>query len=418
MNSPVVVVGGGAAGVLAAIGAAEKEVPVVLLEKNTRLGLKLLITGKGRSNLTNTAPLDFFIQQFPGHGRFLYSALANLSNNDLISFFHRLGVELKVERGGRVFPVSDRSKDVVEALSRYLAKLPVDLRLGTNVTGVNLTGNTVTGVKTEQGLVTAHAVILATGGLSYPRTGSTGDGYRFAQALGHTVTPLRPSLIPLETKENWVADLSGLTLKNVKVTAWGKKKLGEEFGEMLFTHFGVSGPIILTLSRIVVRELEKGPVRLSINLKPALDRDTLERRVIRDFDKYASKHLKNALVDLLPQKLIQPVLNISNLDPHQPVHQVTRKERQCLVDTLQGLPLTVTQARPIAEAIVTSGGVSLKEVNPKTMESKIVSNLYFAGEILDLDGYTGGYNLQAAFSTGYLAGRSAAGRHHSSRRDQ
>ncbi|NLC76572.1 MAG: NAD(P)/FAD-dependent oxidoreductase [Clostridia bacterium] len=408
MTDPIVVVGGGAAGIFAAIGAAEKKAPVVLLEKNARLGLKLLITGKGRSNLTNTAPLDHFVQQFPGHGRFLYSAFANLSNNDLISFFHRLGVELKVERGGRVFPVSDRSKDVVSALTGYLTRLKVDVRTNTKVLGLLHKNGRVTGVMTEQGTVAGRAVIIATGGLSYPRTGSTGDGYAWARAVGHTVTDLRPSLVPLETEEKWVADVQGLTLKNVKVTVWGPKKRGEEFGEMLFTHFGVSGPIILTLSRLVVRELEQGPVRLTINLKPALNRETLERRLLRDFDKYSGKHLKNALKDLLPQKLIEPVLKLSRLEPHKPVHQVTKQERQLLLDTLQGLPLTVTAPRPIAEAIVTSGGVALKEINPKTMESKILSQLYFAGEILDVDGYTGGYNLQAAFSTGYLAGQSAA----------
>lgn len=407
-SKPIIVVGGGAAGIFAAIGAAEMGAPVVILEKNRQLGLKLLITGKGRCNLTNTASLDTFIQQFPENGRFLYSAFANLSNSDLINFFTTIGVQLKEERGGRVFPVSDRSKDVVKALTDYLCKLNVQVKLNTRVTGLKARHNTVEGVLTEHGFIAAREVILATGGLSYPRTGSTGDGYQFARQLGHTVTPLRPSLVPLETKEEWVKDVSGLTLKNVTVTAWGQQKIGEQFGEMLFTHFGVSGPIILTLSREIVKELEHGSVKIFINLKPALDQETLDRRLIRDFEKYAAKHLKNALVDLLPQKLIGVVLTNSHLDPHKPVHQITKAERQRLLKTLQALPLTVTKAGPIEEAIVTSGGIFLKEVNPKTMASKLISNLYFAGEILDIDAYTGGYNLQAAFSTGYLAGQSAA----------
>lgn len=407
-SKPIIVVGGGAAGIFAAIGAAELGAPVVIVEKNRQLGLKLLITGKGRCNLTNTASRDIFIQQFPEHGRFLYSAFTNLSNMDLINFFTGIGVQLKEERGGRVFPVSDRSKDVVKALTGYLTKLNVQIRLNTRVTGLSAKNHTIEGVVTEHGFIPGKGVILATGGLSYPRTGSTGDGYQFARQLGHTITPLRPSLVPLETKEEWVKELSGLTLKNVLVTAWGQEKLGEQFGEMLFTHFGVSGPIILILSRDIVKELEKGPVKILINLKPALDQETLDRRLIRDFEKYAAKHLKNALVDLLPQKLISVIIANSDLDPHKPVHQVTKAERQRLLKTLQALPLTIVKARPIEEAIVTSGGVLLKEVNPKTMASKLVSNLYFAGEILDIDAYTGGYNLQAAFSTGYLAGQSAA----------
>lgn len=407
--APILVVGGGAAGIFAAIGAAEKEAPVVLLEKNRRLGLKLLLTGNGRCNLTNTAPLEVFIQHFPDHGPFLYSALANLSNRDLMNFFTRLGVQLKEERGGRVFPVSNRSKDVLEALTGYLYRLRVQVRLNTRVTGLSTQGNKIHGVLTEQGFMPAGAVILATGGLSYPRTGSTGDGYRWAWELGHTITPLRPSLVPLETAEPWVKEMSGLALENVQVTAWNKqRKIGEQRGEILFTHFGLSGPVILTLSRSVVRELENGPVKILINLQPEMDREALDRRLVRDFAKHAAKQLKNALLDLVPQKLARVVIELSHLDPHQPVHQVTRMQRQRLAETLQGLPVTVSKARPIEEAMVTSGGVCLKEVNPKTMASKLIPNLYFAGEILDIDGLTGGFNLQAAFSTGYLAGQSAA----------
>lgn len=407
-KNPVVIIGGGAAGIFAAIGAAEKGVPVIILEKNKQLGLKLLITGKGRSNLTNTLPIDSLIQQFPGHGRFLYSAFANLSNLDLMNFFNKLGVELKEERGGRVFPLSDRSGDVVAGLGRHLEKLSVKVQPGTEAIGLIRQNDKILGVKCSDGFLPAESVVLATGGLSYPRTGSTGDGYKFAKEMGHTITTLRPSLVPLETKETWVRDLSGLTLKNVRVTFSGCKNFGEQFGEMLFTHFGVSGPIILTLSRSIVRELEHGSVRLEINLKPALNYETLDKRVLRDFGKFSGKHLKNALTELLPQALIQPVLKESALDPDKPVHQVTKLERELLVGTLQALPLSITKARPIEEAIVTSGGISLKEVNPRTMASKIVPNLFFAGEVLDIDGFTGGYNLQAAFSTGYLAGQSAA----------
>lgn len=402
------IVGGGAAGIFAAIGAARKGAKVQIFERNNQLGLKLLITGKGRCNLTNTAPIDDFVLQFPGHGRFLHSALSNLSNLDLIKFFNGLGLATKEERGGRVFPLSDRSKDVVVALKNHLHYLNIKINLNERIEELVQKGDRIVGIKSEQGFYPSDIVILTTGGLSYPRTGSTGDGYNFAKNLGHTIIPLVPSLVPLETKEAWVKEASGLSLKNVKVTAWGRKKIGEEFGEMLFTHFGVSGPIILTLSRSIVKELKHSPVRLELNLKPALDRKTLESRLLRDFNKFSGKYLKNVLTELLPQKLIDPVLGTAGLDPNKIIHQITRLERHQLLTTLQGLTLSVAKARPINEAIVTSGGVSLREINPRTMSSKIVSNLYFAGEILDLDGYTGGYNLQAAFSTGYLAGQSAA----------
>ncbi|HHW06579.1 MAG TPA: NAD(P)/FAD-dependent oxidoreductase [Clostridia bacterium] len=408
-SAPILVLGGGAAGIFAAIGAAEMGAPVVILEKKHSLGLKLLMTGNGRCNLTNTAPLDLFIQQFAEHGPFLYSALNNLSNMDLMNFFAELGVELKEERGGRVFPVSDRSKDVLHALTGYLHHLKVQVKLNTRVAGISTGQNRINGVFTEQGFMPAGAVILATGGLSYPRTGSTGDGYQWARELGHTVTPLRPSLVPLETVEDWVKELRGLSLQHVQVTAWSNhRKVGEQRGEMLFTHFGVSGPAILNLSRNVVRALANGPVKVLINLRPGIDRETQHKQLSAGFQRHAAKHLKNALVDLLPQRLIKTVTAYSNLPAEKPVHQLTRMERQRLCETLQGLPLTISQARPIEEAMVTSGGINLKEVNPKTMASKLIANLYFAGEILDIDGFTGGFNLQAAFSTGYLAGQSAA----------
>ncbi|NLC38407.1 MAG: NAD(P)/FAD-dependent oxidoreductase [Clostridia bacterium] len=408
-EDPIVVVGGGAAGIFAAIGAAEKGAPVLLLEKKARLGMKLRITGKGRCNLTNMAPLERFLENIPGNGRFLYGALSAFSNHDLISYLNKLGIQTKVERGGRVFPVSDVAGEVVKLLENHLRKLQVTILFRHPVTGLLHTSTRLTGVQVGYKSFPAKAVILATGGLSYPTTGSTGDGYLLAQKLGHQVTPLRPSLVPLELAESWVGKLKGLSLKNVKLTVYSREeKIDEAFGEMLFTDFGISGPIVLTLSREISRALEQDAVKLKLNLKPALDQHTLDQRLLRDFQKYSNKYLKNALKDLLPQALILPVIHFSNLRPDRPVHQITKKERRQLVSILQGLPMTVVKTRPIEEAIITSGGICIKEVNPKTMGSKIMENLFFAGEILDVDGYTGGFNLQAAFSTGYLAGKTAA----------
>lgn len=408
-EDPVVIVGGGAAGIFAAIGAAEKGAPVLLLEKKPRLGMKLRITGKGRCNLTNIASLEQFIENIPGNGRFLYGALSNFSNQDLISYLAKLGIQTKVERGGRVFPVSDQAGEMVRVLEDHLRQLPVTILFRQAVTDLVCSNNQLTGVQVGEKYFPARGVILATGGLSYPATGSTGDGYRLAQKLGHHLTPLRPSLVPLETAEAWVRNLEGLSLKNVRLAAYAaQKKIGEAFGEMLFTDSGISGPIVLTLSRDVTRALEGGLVKLELNLKPALDRKTLDGRLLRDFKKHSNKHLKNALVEILPQALISPVVDLSSLPPDQPVHQISKKERQGLATILQSLPLTVVGTRPIDEAIITSGGICVKEVNPKTMGSRLLANLFFAGEILDIDGYTGGFNLQAAFSTGYLAGKAAA----------
>ncbi|KKM08827.1 FAD-dependent oxidoreductase [Clostridiales bacterium PH28_bin88] len=410
MPARVVVVGGGAAGMLAAIAAAETGAPVVLLEKNSRLGTKVLISGKGRCNLTNAADITGLVDNIPGNGQFLYSALHTFSNKDMVALLNRLGLPTKVERGGRVFPVSDRSKDVVQALEGYLRRLGVEVRVNLPVAGLLVEGNRVTGVKAGGGTVPGKAVVVATGGMSYPRTGSTGDGYRWAAELGHRITPLKPALVPLETNEEWVKDLQGLTLKNVEVSTWGKDSLGSEFGEMLFTHFGVSGPIILTLSRNVSRYLERHgpPVRAEINLKPALRREQLDARLQRDFAQFSRRQLKNSLGELLPQRLIRVFTHLSGLPEDKFVHQITREERLHLAYLLQHLPLTVTGTRPLAEAIVTAGGVSVKEIEPQTMGSRLVRGLYFAGEVLDVDGYTGGFNLQAAFSTGFVAGKSAA----------
>ncbi len=407
-SKTIAIVGGGAAGIFAAIGAAGKGANIQLFERNKQLGLKLLITGKGRCNITNTASVDDFIKSFSKQGRFLYGALANLSNLDLINFLHQLGLTTKEERGGRIFPLSDRSRDLVEILRKHLLFLGVNIFYNNKIEELFLKNGQIAGIKSSSGFYPVDKVILTTGGLSYPRTGSTGDGYRFAAELGHTITNLSGALVPLETKESWVKEVSGLSLKNVKITAWGRNKLGEQFGEMLFTHFGVSGPIVLTLSEIIVKELESSPVRLELNLKPALDQKILEKRVLRDFKESSNKHLKNSMTGLLPQKLITPFLFSAGVDPNKMVNQLTRLERQQIIKTFQSLNLSITKARPISEAIVTSGGILLTEVDSRTMASKIIPNLYFAGEILDLNGRTGGYNLQAAFSTGYLAGQSAA----------
>lgn len=396
-----------AAGRAASLGA-----EVILLEKKDRPGRKLHISGKGRCNITNTAPAREMIANFPDQGRFLYGAFSAFSNRDLVEFMKMLGVETKVERGGRVFPVSDRAEEVVEALVAWVRRCGVALVTGSPVEAVLAAGGAVQGVRLKSGrTLEGRAAVLATGGASYPGTGSTGDGYQIARALGHTVIPIGPSLVPLEIAEDWVRDVQGLALKNVEaaLTTDRGEVLGREFGEMLFTHFGVSGPIILTLSREAGRRLcsGSGPLRLRIDLKPALDRETLDDRLQRDFLKYQRKLFKNALDDLLPKSLILVIVRLSEISPEKPVHQITRGERLRLVELLKGLPLTVLRTRSLAEAIVTAGGVCTKEINPKTMESKLVRGLFLAGEVIDVDAYTGGFNLQAAFSTGYVAGSSA-----------
>lgn len=409
----VVVVGGGAAGLMAAVEAARAGASVVLLEKMPSLGRKLSITGKGRCNLTNNADRDRIIANMPGNGQFLYSALTAFGAKDTMVFFAELGVPTKTERGGRVFPASDRAADVVAAFRRELARLGVDVRLRAAVASILVEDGAASGVKLADGrTVPADAVILATGGASYPGTGSTGDGYRMAAEVGHTIVPLRPSLVPLETVEEWPREVQGLTLKNVTVRALAAdgRALGEEFGELLFTHFGVSGPVVLTLSRAVTTYIERGgrEPRLGIDLKPALAAEALDRRLQRDFAAHARKHFANALDDLLPRRLIPIIIRLAGIPPARPVHQITRSERTTLVAVLKNLTLTVKGPRPLAEAIVTAGGVSTKEIDPRTLASKLVRGLYFAGEVIDVDGFTGGYNLQAAFATGRAAARAAA----------
>lgn len=406
----VIVIGAGAAGMMAAAQAASQGAETILLEKMPRVGKKMLITGKGRCNLTNSADTAELIRNMTGNGSFLYSAIHAFTNEDVMAFFRDLGVPTKVERGGRVFPESDKAADAVGAMVRALHRLNVKIVVNSAVRHILADGGAVSGVMADSGEILADAVILATGGASYPGTGSTGDGYKMAERLGHTIVPIRPSLVPLEVEEDWVSEAQGLSLRNVKAAVFSDgKKVGEAFGEMLFTHFGVSGPIVLSLSRVAAKELRLGKaVELTIDLKPALTNEVLDKRVQRDFEALSRKKVKNALERLLPAKLIGAVADLAYLDAEKPIHEVTRAERLRLIDTVKRLALTVTKTRPIAEAIVTAGGVHTKEIWPKTMASKLVRGLYFAGEVIDVDGFTGGFNLQAAFSTGFVAGQYAA----------
>lgn len=398
---------------MAAGTAVEEGARVVLLEKNNRLGRKLLLTGKGRCNLTNSRPLAEFIENYPGNGAFLFSALNAFDNQDLMQFFAQRGVPLKEERGGRVFPASDRSSDILKALEGHLRAGGVELRLNEPAIRllVDRDNRRVRGAATSRERFVADAVIISTGGLSYPKTGSTGDGYRWARELGHTLITPRSALVPLETAEEWVADLAGLTLKNVRVKALADGALlGEDFGELLFTHFGVSGPTVLTLSGFITEYWERRPaeVTLNIDLKPALEPEQLDRRFQCNLAKAGKKQFKNSLGELLPRALIPVFVKISGIPGTKPANQITREERQGMAYLLKHFQLRAVRPRPVEEAIVTAGGVAVREIDPRTMASRLWSGLYFAGEIIDVYGYTGGYNLQAAFSTGYLAGRSAA----------
>jgi predicted Rossmann fold flavoprotein len=406
LSRKIAIIGGGPAGLMAAGKAAERGLDTVLFEKNTCLCKKLLITGKGRCNITNNIDIEGLINNIPGNGYFLYSSFYTFSNNDIVNFFENNGLKTKVERGGRVFPVSDKAQDVADVLIRYAKNNKVKIMLDSPLKGIKICNNCIKSIFMRDGKeYECDSVVLSTGGASYPRTGSTGDGYTIAKSLGHTVVPPNPSLVPLEIVETWVKELQGLTLKNISIAIINKngKKVYSDFGELLFTHFGVSGPVILSGSRHIIGT-ENNSNKLIIDLKPALSEQMLYSRLCKDFDKYSRKIFRNSLCELLPKKLIPIIIMLSHINPEKPVNQITKEERKNLVDLMKGLELTIKGARPINEAIVTSGGISTDEINPSTMESKLVKGLFFAGEIIDVDGYTGGYNLTIAFSTGYNAG--------------
>lgn len=408
----IVIIGGGAAGMAAAIAAAECGKKAVIYEKNEKLGKKMYITGKGRCNVTNDCDMEQLFASVVTNSRFLYSAFYGFTNIDMMELLESAGCRLKTERGGRVFPVTDKSSDVISALAGKLRELNVEVHLNEGVKEIWTVGGGVKGIILERGdrKVEAAAVIVATGGLSYPTTGSTGDGYRFAGETGHSIKETTPALVPFVTEEREVAELQGLALKNVEISVRdGKRELYHDFGEMLFTHFGVSGPVLLSASSYVTGSLKKGPVTLVIDLKPALTTEQLDARILRDFDEAKNKQFKNALNHLYPARLIPVMIERSGISPEKKVNEITREERKRLVEATKGFTLTITGLRGYNEAIITQGGVAVKEINPSTMESKKMKNLYFAGEVLDLDAVTGGYNLQIAWSTGFLAGRSAAG---------
>lgn len=404
--SKVIVIGGGPAGMIAAYAASCQGHAVTVLEQNEKLGKKLFITGKGRCNITNAGDMDNLFANVMSNRKFLYSAFYTFDNEQVLSFFENQGLRTKVERGNRVFPLSDHSSDVIAALSRALKSQNVDIRLHTKVQSLLIRDEAACGVVLSDGkTVEADDVIVATGGISYPSTGSTGDGYRMAEESGHALVECTPSLVPFETKEDWVKDLQGLSLRNVTVSIYhGKKKLYEDFGEMLFTHFGVSGPLILSASGMIKPVQFKQELCMYIDLKPALDAEQLDKRILREFDAAMNKQFKNVIGSLMPAKMIPVVIRLSGIDPDKKVNEVSREERQHLVQLLKRLPLTINGLRGWNEAIITKGGVSVKDINPSTMESKKVSHLFFCGEVLDLDALTGGYNLQIAWSTGYLAG--------------
>lgn len=403
----VVVIGGGAAGLMVAVIAGREGAKVTLLEKMNFVGKKMGITGKGRCNITNASDMSEFIKNTPGNGKFLYGAYERFTNEDLLQLLHDAGLETKVERGGRVFPASDSALDVRNTFMKLMKHYGVDVHLDEPVKKILVDDGVVSGVVTDKETYHADSVVIATGGKSYPATGSTGDGYILAAQVGHKITDIRPSLVPIVTEESWVKDLMGLSLRNVELSVVAKNKVqAKMFGEMMFTHFGITGPIVLSLSHTVGKLMRKkniGTIGLDINLKPALSPETLDKRLQKDFDLYSKKQLINGMKDLLPSRLIPLIIELAGIDPQKPINQISKEERQQIGYMLQHMPLTVKGLRPVEEAIVTAGGISLKEFNPKTMESKLVKGLYSAGEVLDIDAFTGGYNLQAAFSTGYVA---------------
>ena len=406
----VIVIGGGAAGMMAAITAVSQGHNVTLFEKNEKLGKKLFITGKGRCNFTNAGDAEDIFNSVVTNKKFLYSAFNGFSNYDTMGFFGELGLDFKVERGNRVFPSSDHSSDVIGALSRRMKQLGVKVELNTQVDEVIANNGEFSAVKVtdaynKKRTVSADKLIIATGGNSYQSTGSTGDGYRFAKSLGHEVTPILPALVPFIVKEEWERDLQGLSLKNVNVTIYDDKKIVySDFGEMLFTHFGVSGPTVLSASSYAAKIIKNRHLKLVIDLKPALDEQQLDERILRDFEEFKNKSFKNSLDKLLPKKLIPVIVELSKIEPDKKIHDITKQERMTLVKLIKNLTLTLTGLRGFNEAIITQGGVSVKQINPTTMESKLVKNVYFVGEVIDVDAVTGGFNLQIAWSTAYAAG--------------
>ncbi len=416
--SNVIIIGGGPAGMIAGISAAKSGNKVTILEKMNSCGKKLLITGKGRCNITNSTDLNGFIENTPNNGKFLYGALNNFNNKDIINLLEKEGVKTKAERGGRIFPVSDKSIDVLEVLIKILKKLNVKILTNTKVEKIIIREGKVEGVKIAntnkeqiKSELKADKIILATGGKSYPVTGSTGDGYKMAEELGHTVTKIKPSLVPLTSKDIVCAKLQGLSLRNIAIELKNEDKIiYKDFGEMLFTHYGVSGPVILSSSAYLIRYkntenlLKNNNIKLHIDLKPALTEEKLDLRILRDFEEVKNKEFKNSLSKLLPQKLIPVVIEKTGINPYKRINEITKQERQKIITILKNFEIIINGVRPIEEAIITSGGISIKEINPKTMESKLIKGLYFAGEIIDVDSLTGGFNLQIAWSTGYTAG--------------
>ncbi len=412
--SRVLVIGGGPAGMMAAITAAENGNEVTILEKMPSFGKKLLITGKGRCNITSSLYMSEFIKNTPGNGKFLYSAFQNYTNADIIEFLKKQGLEVKEERGNRIFPVTDKSIDVLNCFKKRIDELKIKYKLETRVEKILIKNNEVLGVRTNREIIQTDKIILATGGKSYPLTGSTGDGYKIARDLGHTIIPIKPALVPLEVYEKEECKkIQGLSLRNIAIKIIDtdrKKTIYEDFGEMVFTHFGISGPTILSGSAHLAKYkdidylLKKRYIKITIDLKPALTEEHLDDRILRDFKEFKNKQFKNSLDKLLPQKMITLIVELSGINPDKMVNEITKEERRHLVQLIKYFTITIKNFRPVEEAIITCGGISTKEINPKTMESKLIKGLYFAGEIIDVDAYTGGFNLQIAYSTGYTAG--------------
>ena len=407
MTKKIGVIGGGPAGIIAAGFAGFKGENVTLIEKNNQLGKKLFITGKGRCNITNASSIESFFDNIITNNTFLYSSFYSFTNEDIIDLLESYGLKTKVERGNRVFPLSDKSRDVLKTLEKFLNSNGVKILLNKEVIDLKYKNNKFMLKFHNNTNMIFDKLIIATGGKSYPLTGSTGDGYTFAKKFGHRIEPLKPSLVPIEIEERWIKEVQGLSLKNVTLTSYiNGKKTNEEFGEMIFTHYGISGPIVLSMSNHINKYNDKD-IKLYIDLKPALSKEQLGKRILRDFDIYKNKQIKNGLDKLLPQRLIPIIIHESSIDEEKPINQITKLERNKIIDTIKNLPLTFKKFRPIEEAIVTSGGISTMEIDPSTMESKLQPGLFFAGEIIDVDGLTGGYNLQIAYSTGYLAGINA-----------